>query len=64
MKVGEIVGEGLLIHGLGNKAEQQAQVMTMKNMPANALDNPFAKQQKVLLYLSIILKQFLSADSV
>jgi YidC/Oxa1 family membrane protein insertase len=23
----------------------------MKNMPANALDNPFAKQQKVLLYL-------------
>ncbi len=29
MKVGEIVGEGLLIHGLGNKAEQQAQVMTM-----------------------------------
>ena len=29
MKVGEIVGEGLLIHGMGNKAEQQAQVMTM-----------------------------------
>jgi YidC/Oxa1 family membrane protein insertase len=23
----------------------------MKNMPASALDNPFAKQQKVLLYL-------------
>ena len=29
MKVGEIVGEGLLIHGLGNKAEQLAQVMVM-----------------------------------
>ena len=29
MKVGEIVGEGLLIHGLGNKAEQLAQVMIM-----------------------------------
>ena len=29
MKVGEIVGEGLLIHGLGNKAEQLAQVMAM-----------------------------------
>jgi len=28
----------------------QRQLM-MKNMPANALDNPFAKQQKVLLYL-------------
>jgi oligopeptide transport system ATP-binding protein len=29
MKVGEIVGEGLLIHGLGNKAEQQAKVLAM-----------------------------------
>ena len=29
MKVDEIVGEGLLIHGLGNKAEQLAQVMVM-----------------------------------
>ena len=29
MKVDEIVGEGLLIHGLGNKAEQLAQVMAM-----------------------------------
>ena len=29
MKVDEIVGEGLLIHGLGNKAEQLAQVMIM-----------------------------------
>ena len=29
MRVGEIVGEGLLIHGLGNKTEQQAQVLTM-----------------------------------
>jgi YidC/Oxa1 family membrane protein insertase len=28
----------------------QRQLM-MKNMPANAMDNPFAKQQKVLLYL-------------
>jgi YidC/Oxa1 family membrane protein insertase len=28
----------------------QRQLM-MKNMPANALDNPFAKQQKILLYL-------------
>src|SRR5665811_495582 len=28
----------------------QRQLM-MKNMPASALDNPFAKQQKVLLYL-------------
>jgi YidC/Oxa1 family membrane protein insertase len=28
----------------------QRQLMT-KNMPASALDNPFAKQQKVLLYL-------------
>src|SRR5665647_2034945 len=28
----------------------QRQLM-MKNMPANALDNPFAKQQKVMLYL-------------
>jgi len=28
----------------------QRQLM-MKNMPANALDNPFAKQQKALLYL-------------
>jgi oligopeptide transport system ATP-binding protein len=27
MKVGEIVGEGLLIHGLGNKAEQQEKVV-------------------------------------
>jgi oligopeptide transport system ATP-binding protein len=29
MKVGEIVGEGLLIHGLGNKAEQQEKVVKM-----------------------------------
>ena len=29
MRVGEIVAEGLLIHGLGNKAEQQAQVLSM-----------------------------------
>ncbi len=29
MRVGEIVGEGLLIHGLGNKTEQQTQVLTM-----------------------------------
>jgi len=28
----------------------QRQLM-MKNMPANALDNPFAKQQKILMYL-------------
>jgi YidC/Oxa1 family membrane protein insertase len=28
----------------------QRQLM-MKNMPASAMDNPFAKQQKVLLYL-------------
>ena len=28
----------------------QRQLM-MKNMPASALDNPFAKQQKMLLYL-------------
>ncbi|HEY0562681.1 MAG TPA: ATP-binding cassette domain-containing protein [Methylophilus sp.] len=29
MRVGDIVGEGLLIHGLGNKREQQAQVQQM-----------------------------------
>jgi oligopeptide transport system ATP-binding protein len=29
MKIGEIVGEGLLIHGLGNKTEQQMQVLAM-----------------------------------
>jgi oligopeptide transport system ATP-binding protein len=29
MKVGEIVGEGLLIHGLGNKIEQQEKVVKM-----------------------------------
>lgn len=29
MKIGEIVGEGLLIHGLGNKAEQQKKVLQM-----------------------------------
>jgi YidC/Oxa1 family membrane protein insertase len=28
----------------------QRQLM-MKNMPANALDNPFAKQQKIMLYV-------------
>jgi len=29
MRVGEIVGEGLLIHGLGNAAEQQKKVVAM-----------------------------------
>jgi peptide/nickel transport system ATP-binding protein/oligopeptide transport system ATP-binding protein len=29
MRVGEIVGEGLLIHGLGSSAEQQKKVITM-----------------------------------
>ena len=29
MRVGEIVGEGLLIHGLGNSAEQQQKVIAM-----------------------------------
>jgi peptide/nickel transport system ATP-binding protein/oligopeptide transport system ATP-binding protein len=29
MRVGEIVAEGLLIHGLGNAAEQQAKVIAM-----------------------------------
>ena len=29
MRVGEIVGEGLLIHGLGSKAEQQQKVIAM-----------------------------------
>jgi oligopeptide transport system ATP-binding protein len=29
MKIGEIVGEGLLIHGLGNKLEQQEKVVKM-----------------------------------
>ncbi len=29
MRVGEIVGEGLLIHGLGNSAEQQKKVIAM-----------------------------------
>ena len=29
MRVGEIVGEGLLIHAIGNKATQQQQVITM-----------------------------------
>ena len=34
----------------GSTFTTQRQLM-MKNMPASALDNPFAKQQKVLLYL-------------
>jgi YidC/Oxa1 family membrane protein insertase len=34
----------------GSMFISQRQLM-MKNMPASALDNPFAKQQKVLLYL-------------
>jgi YidC/Oxa1 family membrane protein insertase len=34
----------------GTTFTTQRQLM-MKNMPASALDNPFAKQQKVLLYL-------------
>jgi len=35
----------------------QRQLM-MKNMPANAMDNPFAKQQKVLLYLMPVFFMF------
>ena len=39
MKVGEIVGEGLLIHGLGSKSEQQEKVIKMlKRVGLNADD--------------------------
>jgi YidC/Oxa1 family membrane protein insertase len=40
----------LIILMSGSTFTTQRQLM-MKNMPASALDNPFAKQQKVLLYL-------------
>lgn len=41
----------LLIIGMSVSTFTTQRQLMMKNMPASALDNPFAKQQKVLLYL-------------
>jgi len=46
----KIVTVVLIILMSASMFTSQRQLM-MKNMPANAMDNPFAKQQKVLLYL-------------
>jgi YidC/Oxa1 family membrane protein insertase len=46
----QIVTVALILLMSATTFTTQRQLM-MKNMPANALDNPFAKQQKVLLYL-------------
>jgi YidC/Oxa1 family membrane protein insertase len=46
----QIVTVVLIILMSASTFTTQRQLM-MKNMPANALDNPFAKQQKILLYL-------------
>ena len=46
----QIVTVVLIILMSATMFTSQRQLM-MKNMPANAMDNPFAKQQKVLLYL-------------
>jgi YidC/Oxa1 family membrane protein insertase len=46
----KIVCVVLIVLMSGTTFTTQRQLM-MKNMPASALDNPFAKQQKVLLYL-------------
>src|SRR5450756_592631 len=46
----QIVTVVLIILMSASTFTTQRQLM-MKNMPANAMDNPFAKQQKVLLYL-------------
>ena len=46
----QIVTAVLIVLMSASTFTTQRQLM-MKNMPANAMDNPFAKQQKVLLYL-------------
>jgi YidC/Oxa1 family membrane protein insertase len=46
----QIVTAVLIVLMSASTFTTQHQLM-MKNMPANAMDNPFAKQQKVLLYL-------------
>jgi YidC/Oxa1 family membrane protein insertase len=46
----KIVCVVLIILMSGSTFTTQRQLM-MKNMPASALDNPFAKQQKILLYI-------------
>jgi len=46
----KIVTVVLIVLMSASQFTTQRQLM-MKNMPANALDNPFAKQQKALLYL-------------
>ena len=46
----QIVTVVLIVLMSASQFTSQRQLM-MKNMPASALDNPFAKQQKVLLYL-------------
>jgi len=46
----KIVTVVLIVLMSASQFTSQRQLM-MKNMPANAMDNPFGKQQKVLLYL-------------
>jgi len=46
----KIVTVMLIVLMSASQFTSQRQLM-MKNMPANAMDNPFGKQQKVLLYL-------------
>ncbi len=46
----QIVTAVLIVLMSASTFTTQRQLM-MKNMPANAMDNPFAKQQKILLYL-------------